>query len=76
MYCSAPNKQYFNNICDAMPLDNSSNISVPALSYITWGLVQDTKYRKDGIPKFTKIENGILKIGKESLNLPKLKMGY
>ena len=34
VYCSAPNKQYFNNICDTIPLDNSSNISVPALPYI------------------------------------------
>ena len=35
VYHSVPNKQYFNNICDAIPLDNSSNISVPALPYIT-----------------------------------------
>ena len=35
VYCSAPNKQYFNNIHDAVPLDNWSNISVPALPYIT-----------------------------------------
>ena len=35
VYCSAPNKQYFSNIHDAISLDNSSNIIVPALSYIT-----------------------------------------
>ena len=24
----------------------------PALSYITWGLIQDSKIRKEGIPEF------------------------
>ena len=35
VYCSAPNKHNLNNICDTVPLDNASSISVPALSYIT-----------------------------------------
>ena len=66
VYHSAPNKQYFNNIHDAIPLDTSSNINVPALPYITWRLIWDPK-----------IESEIPKIGKkESLSLPKSKMGY
>ena len=47
--CSAPNEQYLNNICD-----NSSSISVPALPYITWGLIQDRKNKSGGIPSFQK----------------------
>ena len=39
VYCSAPN-----NICEAIPLDNSSNTSVLALLYITIHLCVD--YRK------------------------------
>ena len=35
VYCSAPNKQYLDNICDAILLDNSSSVCVPALLYIT-----------------------------------------
>ena len=66
VYCSAPNKQYFNNISDAIPLHHTSNISVPALLYITRGPIQDPK-----------IESRIPKIGKkESLTLPRLKTGY
>ena len=44
VYCSASNIN--NNICDTVPLDNSSNIVQikPALQYITWGL-------SSGIPK-------------------------
>ena len=33
--CSAPNKQYLDNIYDAIPLDSSSSVSVPALPNIT-----------------------------------------
>ena len=34
VYHSAPNKQYLDNIHDAIPLDNSSSISVSALPYV------------------------------------------
>ena len=33
-------------ICDTLPLDNPKIYSHPALPYITWGLIQDSKIRK------------------------------
>ena len=72
VYCSAPNKQYLNNICDAIPLDNLSGISVPALPYITCGLIWDPKIRKEGIIKFSEQ----LFITRLLSGISKLRMGY
>ena len=33
--------------CDTLPLDNSKTYSHPALLYITWRLIQDSKIRKE-----------------------------
>ena len=32
--------------CNTLPLDNSKIYSHPALPYITWGLIQDSKIKK------------------------------
>ena len=73
-----------NNICDAIPLDNSSKISVPAMPYITWGLIWDHKIKEkipavifslDFIQDF-QIKSRISKIGKkEPLSLSRAKTG-
>ena len=47
-------------ICDTLPLDNSKTYSHPALLYITWGLLWDSKRVKEE-------EEGVKK--KESLGL-------
>ena len=51
--------------CDTLPLDNSKNYSHPALPYITWGLIQDSKIKKKeslGLKFFTRQASGILKL--------------
>ena len=52
-HCVSQCTQY-NNICDTVPLDKLKYHSAnkPALLYITWGLIQDSKNRKEGIPEF------------------------
>ena len=74
VYHSAPNKQYLDNICDTIPLGNSSSISVTALPYITWGFIQDLKNRKEGIPKLfvTELPSGISKIKEDRSQLSNL----
>ena len=34
-----------------MNMDMKHSANKPALPYIIWGLIQDFKYRKEGIPK-------------------------
>ena len=74
-----------NNIRDTIPLDNSSNTSVLALPYITWGLICDHKLKRRSQLLFLhwtviqdlKIESRIPKIGKkDSQSLPRAKTGY
>ena len=52
-HCVLQSTQY-NNICDTVPLDKLKYDSTNklALPYITWGLIWDSKNRKEGIPEF------------------------
>ena len=58
-------------ICDTLPLDNPKIHLHTALPYITWGLIQDLKIKKEipieikilsVIPKKKKQEGGIISI--------------
>ena len=49
------------SICDTLPLDNPKTHLHLALPYITWGLVKDSKNKKEGIPEF-KQEGEILQL--------------
>ena len=54
--------------CDTLPLDNSKTYSHPALPYITWGLIWDSKIKKKeslGLKFFTGQASGILKLRQE-----------
>ena len=37
--------------CNTLPLDNSKTYSHPALPYITWGLIWDSKIRREESPR-------------------------
>ena len=37
--------------CDTLPLDNFKTHLQPALLYITWGLIWDSKIKRKGVPK-------------------------
>ena len=55
-------------ICNTLPLDNSKTYSHPALPYITWGLIQDSKIRKEESLELkfsTRQASGILKLRQE-----------
>ena len=55
-------------ICNTLPLDNSKTYSHPALLYITWGLIQDSKIRKEESLELkfsTRQVSGILKLRQE-----------
>ena len=55
-------------ICDTLSLDNSKTYSHPALPYITWGLIGDSKIRKEESLELkfsTGQTSGILKLRQE-----------
>ena len=55
-------------ICNTLPLDNSKTYSHPALLYITWGLIWDSKIKKKeslGLKFSTGQASGILKLRQE-----------
>ena len=54
--------------CNTLPLDNSKTYSHPALPYITWGLIQDSKIRKEESLELkfsTRQVSGLLKLRQE-----------
>ena len=54
--------------CNTLPLDNSKTCSHPALLYITWGLIWDSKIKKKeslGLKFSTRQASGILKLRQE-----------
>ena len=44
--------------CDTLPLDNFKTHLHPTLPYITWGLIQDSKIKRKGIPKVINKKEG------------------
>ena len=54
--------------CNTLPLDNSKTYSHPALPYITWGLIWDSKIRREESLELkfsTGQASGILKLRQE-----------
>ena len=54
--------------CNTLPLDNSKTYSHPALPYITWGLILDSKIRREESLELkcsTRQASGILKLRQE-----------
>ena len=47
--------------CDTLPLDNPKTHLHLALLYMTWGLIWDSKNKREGIPEF-KQEGEILQL--------------
>ena len=44
--------------CDTLPLDNFKTHLHPALLYITWGLIWDSKIKRKGITKVINQKEG------------------